>query len=200
MFCSNHKLIRQQGPRALRLAHRRAPLVAIFSQDPGWSAATEALLDEQLHRFGPGWEKASAGRREDDSVHVCLSRAGLFLGCNHYLTHGAEVDHHIAHALFLDGSGFELLKRNRPAKLVSFTAPFAEAARAANPYGFPAHDLPVLLSSLIEAWAYKTAEPAFSVANERRSAALKFEAPIAADRLTIENIDDSELIEAVAAE
>jgi hypothetical protein len=192
--------ISQQGLRALKLAHRRAPLIAIFSQQPGWSVAKEALLDEQLHRFGPGWEKAGAGRREDDSVHVCLSRAGLLLGCNHYLTHGAKVDQHIAHALFPGGSGLELLKRNRAAKLVSFTAPFAEAARAANPYGFPAHDLPALLSLLIEAWAYKIARPAFSVANARHSAALKFEAPIAADRLTIENVDDCQLIEVEAAE
>ena len=192
--------IRQQGLRALKLARRRALLVTILSQRPGWSVTKEALLDEQLHRFGTGWEKAGAGRREDGSVHVCLSRAGLLLGCNHYLTHGAEVDHHIAHALFPDGSGLELLKRNRAAKLVSFTAPFAETARAANPYGFPTHDLPDLLSLLIEAWAFKTAKPSFSVANERHSAALRFEAPIAAGRLMIENIDDSELVEAEAAE
>jgi hypothetical protein len=192
--------IRIQGLRALKLFDRRAPLIAIFSQHRGWSAAKEALLDEQLHRFGRGWEKAGAGRREDDSVHVCLSRAGLLLCCNHYLTRGAEVDHQIAHALFPDGSGLELLQRNRAAKLVSFTAPFAEAARAANPYGFPTHDLPALLSLLIEAWAYKTAKPAFSVAKQLHSASLKFAAPITAARLTIEDIDDSELVEAEAAE
>jgi hypothetical protein len=86
------------------------------------------------------------------------------------------------------------------AKLVSFTAPFAEAARAANPYGFPSIDLPALLRVLIGAWAYKTAKPAFSVANERNSAALRFPAPIPGDRLVIEDIEDSELVEAEPAE
>jgi hypothetical protein len=192
--------IRTEGLRALRLADRRASLIAVFSQHRDWSAVKEALLDEQLHRFGPGWQKAGAGRREDDSIHVCLSRAGLLLGCNHYLTHGAEVDQHIADALFPDGSGLDLLKCNRRAKLVSFTTPFAEAARAANPFGFPSHELPALLRLMIGAWAYKTAEPAFSVANQRYSEALRFPAPIEADRLIIEDIDDSELVEAEAAE
>jgi hypothetical protein len=63
------------------------------------------------NRFGPGWEKAGAGKREDNSVHVCLSRAGLLYGCNHYLTHGAEVDQHIAQALFPGDSGLDLLAR-----------------------------------------------------------------------------------------
>jgi hypothetical protein len=78
-------------------------LTAIFNQHPEWSPAKAELLDAQLHRFGPGWETAGVGRREDDSVHVCLSRAGIVLGCNHYLTHGAEVDQHIVRAFSLDG-------------------------------------------------------------------------------------------------
>jgi hypothetical protein len=185
--------VRSQGLRALKLVDRRQRLLAIFSQHPDWSAAKEDSLDAQLRRFGPEWERGGAGRREDDSVHVCLSRTGLLLGCNHYLTHGAEVDQHIAQVLFSDDSGLTLLQRNRAAKLVSFTAPFAEAAQAANPYGFPSHELPALLRLLIGAWAYKTAKTGFSVANERDSAALKFKAPIAPERLVIDNIDDAEL-------
>jgi hypothetical protein len=42
------------------------------------------------------------------------------------------------------------------------------------------------------AWAYKTAKPRFSVANERSSTALKVRAPIPADRLDIEDLDGSE--------
>jgi hypothetical protein len=49
--------IRTQGLRALKLFDRHAPLIAIFSQHRDWSAAKEALLDEQLHRFGPAGRK-----------------------------------------------------------------------------------------------------------------------------------------------
>jgi hypothetical protein len=187
--------VRVQGLRALKLVDRRQQLLTIFTQHPDWSAAKDELLDAQLRRFGPDWERGGAGRREDDSVHVCLSRSGLLLGCNHYLTHGAEVDQHIAQALFPGDSGLDLLKRNRVARLVSFTAPFAEAAQAANPYAVVAsHELPALLSLLVGAWAYKTAKPRFSVAKERSSAALKFKAPITPERLAIEDIDDAELM------
>jgi hypothetical protein len=193
--------IRAQGLRALKLADRRRPLVAIFSQHQAWSPDKEKMLDAQLYRFGPGWEKAGAGRREDNDVHVCLLRAGLLLGCNHYLTYGAEVDQHIAQALFPDGSGLDLLRRNRAAKLVSFIAPFGEAAQAANPYGFPSHELPDLLRKLIAAWAYKSAKPWFSVTKQRDAAALRFNAPIPADRLeSIDDVDDAQLVEAETSE
>jgi len=187
--------IQAEGLKALKLIDRRAPLTAIFSQHAEWPEKA-ALLDGQLHRFGPGWATSGGGRREDDSVHFCLSRAGILHSCNHYLTHGAEVDQHIAQALFPDGSGLELLKHNRTAKLVAFAAPFQEAAVAANPYGFPEHELPALMSKLLSAWAYKLAHPDFSVANEQDGAALKFKAPIAFERLErIEDIDDDQLTE-----
>jgi hypothetical protein len=128
-------------------------------------------------------------------VHVCLSRTGLLYGCNHYLTHGAEVDQHIANAIFPDGSGLALLQSSRSAKLVSFTAPFPEAAVAANPYGFPANEMPGLLGKLVTAWAYKIAKPDFSLANEEDGAALRFKGPIPPQRIErIEDIDDEALI------
>jgi hypothetical protein len=186
--------IQDTGLRPLCVVDRRDALTAIFSQHSGWSARA-GLLDAQLHRFGVGWEKGGAGRREDGCVHVCLSRAGLLHGCNHYLTHGAEVDQHIAHELFPDGSGLELLERNRSAKLVSFRAPFPEASAAANPYGLRDGEMPGLLGMLIKAWAYKVAKPDFSPANEEDGSALKFKGTIAAQRLErIEDIDDGILV------
>jgi hypothetical protein len=185
--------IAQHGLRALKLSDRRDALAAIFSEHPEW-ADKARLLDEELHRFGPGWEKAGAGKREDNSVHVCLSRAGLLYGCNHYLTHGAEVDQHIAQALFPGDSGLDLLARARRAKIVSFTAPFPDAARAANPYGFPSHDLPALIGLLISAWAFRLARPTFTVVSQRETAALRFPALIGPERIErIEDIDDVEL-------
>jgi hypothetical protein len=187
--------IQAEGLKALRLIDRRAALAAIFGQHAEWPLK-QGSLDGQLHRFGSGWATGGGGRREDGSVHFCLSRAGILYGCNHYLTHGAEVDQHIAQALFPDGSGLELLRRNRTAKLISFVAPFPEAAVAANPYGFPEHGLPALMSKLLSAWAYRLTHPEFSPANERDGAALKFNAPIAPERLErIEGINDDELIE-----
>ena len=184
--------ITQQGLQALKLSDRRGALAAIFSQHPQWSADKARMLDEQIDRFGPGWERSGAGKREDSSVHVCLSRAGLLYGCNHYLTHGAEVDQQIAQALFLDDTGLDLLARARVPKIISFTAPFPDAARAANPYGFPLYDLPGLIGLLVSAWAFRLAHPAFTVVSQRMGAALRFPAPIGAERIEIEDVDDVE--------
>jgi hypothetical protein len=186
--------ILEAGLRPLYLVDRGDALTAIFGQHPDWSSRSE-LLGQQLHRFGVGWEKGGAGRREDGCVHVCLSRAGLLNRCNHYLTHGAEVDQHIANELFPDGSGLALLARNRSAKLVSFRAPFPEAAAAANPHGLRANEIPNLLRMLITAWAYKVAKPDFSPATEEDGSALKFRGAIAAERIErIEDIDDRTLV------
>jgi hypothetical protein len=182
--------IQSNGLRALKLADRGLALTTIFSQHPEWPSKQDLLAD-QLHRFGPGWIKNGSGRREDDSVHACLSRTGLIHGCNHYLAYGAEVDQHIARALFADNSGLGLLRRNRTAKLISFTAPFLEAAAAANPYGFPNDCLPGILDRLVSAWAYKLSHPNFSITTQRDSIALKFPAPIPSERIDgIEDVDD----------
>jgi hypothetical protein len=190
--------IRTDGLRPLRLSDRRMPLAAVFRQHPEWSTEKEQLLDEQLYRRGPGWKESGYARREDGSVHVCLSRAGLLLSCNHYLRYGAEVDQDIANVLFPDGSGLELLRRGRAAKLVSFTAAFGEAAKAANPYGLPEYELPDLLRKLLSAWAYKTAKPRFSVAKECDPSSLTFKGCIPPGRLEIVDVEDAELAESDA--
>jgi hypothetical protein len=84
--------------------------------------------------------------------------------------------------------------RARRAKIVSFTAPFPDAARAANPYGFPSPDLPALISLLVSAWAFRLACPTFTVVSQRETAALRFPALIGPERIErIEDIDDVEL-------
>jgi hypothetical protein len=162
----------------------------VFSEHPDW-LDKEPMLDGEIHRFGKGWEKAHTGKREDGSVHVCLSRVGLLHGCNHYLMHGAEVDQNIAMMLFDDNSGLDLLTHARKAYIVSFSAPYPDAAIAANPYGFPTEDLPSLIDSFLGAWAYRKSHPKFTVVAQRDSVALRFPAPIFADRIErIEPIDD----------
>lgn len=184
--------IRRNGLRALHLSERRDALTEIFSQHPDWHKV-ESGLDAQLRRFGPEWKRSGAGRREDDSVHVCLSRAGLLHGCNHYLTHGAEVDGHIAHALFGNESAHALLASARAAKIISFVVLFDEAARAANPWGCPRDSLPDLVRLIVSAWAYRKAYPNFAPASQRFTAALRFPAPVGPERLVIEDVEDAEL-------
>jgi hypothetical protein len=118
----------------------------------------------------------------------------LVKGCNHYLEFGAEVDGHVAHAVFGDDSGRPLLKASRQAVLVSFLSPFDEAARAANPFGVPRDDLPSLVNILLGAWAYREAHPAFTVRSQRDCTAARFATPIPADRIElIQRIEDDEL-------
>lgn len=83
--------ITKHGLQVLRSSDRWDALISVFSGHPEW-VDKEGLLDGELYRFGPRWMRVGAGKREDSAVHVCLSRAGLLYGCNHYLTHGAEVD------------------------------------------------------------------------------------------------------------
>lgn len=187
------KSIQAGGLRALQLQDRRAPLVDAFNKHPDWHKI-EPGLDHQLHRFGADRLRTGAGKREDDSVHVCLSRAGLLRGCDHYLTYGAEVDQHLATALFSDGEGLELLARARSAKIISFTAPYADAALAANPWGVPRGEIPALMKIFVSNWAYHLAHPRFTVVSQRDSAALRFPAPIDAKRIEhIEHVNDSEI-------
>lgn len=182
--------IRVEGLQPLRLVERRDALAAIFGQHERWSEC-KCRFDAVLHDLGHG---ERAGRREDGCVHVCFSRAGLFRGCNHYLTHGAEVDGHVAFNLFGDASGYPLLQRNRRAKLITFLSPFPEAAAAADPHGPPDTGLPSLLGLLLQAWAYKEANPGFKVASQKDCTAARFHGVIGAHRIeVIQGIQDVEL-------
>lgn len=185
--------VKLHGLRPLTLVDRKDILVRSFKHHPDWTKE-QHKLDGILHQLGVGWESGGSGKREDGGVHVCLSRAGLLHGCNYYLRHGAEVDHHVAYALFEnDKSAEDLLRVGRRARLISFTAPFPEAAIAANPWGFPGHQMPSLLSKLFSAWAFSLSHKSFSVASQRDSVALRFPGPISADRLVIEDIPDDML-------
>lgn len=185
--------VKRHGLRPLTLIDRKDLLIECFKHHPDWEKE-QHKLDDVLHRIGPGWERSGYGKREDGGVHVCLSRAGLLHGCNHYLQHGAEVDHHVAYALFeSDKSAEDLLRVGRGARLVSFTAPFPEAAIAANPWGFPRDEMPSLLRTLFSAWAFSLSHESFSVVSQQDSVALKFPGSISADRLKIEDISDDML-------
>ena len=182
--------VRADGLKSLVLFERRPALISVFQDHPRWTEV-ESSLDAIIHNLGAG---DGAGKREDGCVHFCFSRAGLLTGCNHYLMYGAEVDDHVAHALFGDASGHTFLQMHRRAKLITFLAPFGDAAIAANPYGFPAGELPSLLGSLFGAWAYWETRPEFTIVSQRDCIAARFPGPIAAEQIERNlDIDDTEL-------
>lgn len=182
--------IRNEGLKPLMLSDRASALKLIFRQHPRWGEV-KANFEETLSRFGPG---NAAGRREDGCVHACFSQSALLSGCSHYLAYGAEVDGHIASALFNDEMAKILLRQARTAKLVSFIVPFSDAALAANPFGFPSDDLPSLIDILLGAWAYRQAHPAFTVISQRNCRAASFPRAINANEIdAIIHVDDADI-------
>lgn len=179
-------LVKEVGLRPLQLADRKSAIVRIASLHPRWRDV-EGQLDRVLNEIGPG---RLAGHREDGSVHVCFSRSGLINGCNHYLTHGAEVDNHVFDALF-GRDGRDYLPAQRQPVLFSFEPTFDETARAANPWGFPSDDFPSLIRILLGLWAYRQTDPKFESASLEDCSAAKFERPIAAEEITgVEFVDN----------
>lgn len=186
------KSVVRSGLRPLVLADRRSALRSIFARHPRWPMV-EGELDAILQRLGPNWETGGCGRREDNAVHVCLSRAGLVRGCNHYLQTGAEVDDVVARLLFGDETSLPLLKAARQPKLISFCAPWLEAVEAASPRGLRDTELPSLSDEFLKAWAFRLSHPEHDPATQRISVAAMFKGAVAPSRLTIEDLADSDL-------
>jgi hypothetical protein len=166
------KSIRTEGLRPLLLKERKATLVSIFSSHANWPKV-KFRLDEVLEAFGRGNQ---AGHREDNCIHVCFSREGLISSCNHYLTHGAEVDGHVANSLFgSDNTALALLQEGRKPYLLSFIRSFEEAVKAANPFGVSDGEVSSLLRLLIEAWAYRQCDPVSNPAKLKDCTAAMFQ-------------------------
>ncbi len=172
--------IQANGLRPLRLVDRKNTLTEIFNGHPEWDSVC-MNLDKALHELGP---KSQAGKREDGYIHVCFSRQGLLKGCNHYLTHGAEVDGHVASKLFNNTDlALELLQNNRKPYLISFLADFDSAFTAANPYGVGSGDTPYFLKQLIQSWAFRKYRKEFSPESLKDCTAARFLGPKPASEL-----------------
>ncbi len=187
------KEIKRRGLQPLDLMARKSTLVNIFKEHPEWRSV-ESNLNGILQALGPGKQ---AGLREDGGIHVCFSRNGLLEGCNHYLTHGAEVDGHIAFRLFNDKkTALELLKQKRQPYLISFISRFDSALTSANPYGF-GDDIPSLTKLFIQTWAYKKYDSSFNPRSLGDCTAAMFKgAKLPGELEGYEKIDDSLIIEA----
>jgi hypothetical protein len=153
-------LVLAMGLLPLKAEARRDRLIRALSPHPRWGEVA-GLLDETIRTHGQG---ERAGRREDQ-VHLTLSRSGLTNGFNHYLTHGAEFDQHVAHAL-LGQEGQDLLGRDGVPRVVQVAVPGAVALDAAHPFFDIDHlrangDVPNVVDQFLKAWSYRLAHPGF---------------------------------------
>lgn len=182
--------VQTMGLLPLKAEARRDRLVRALSPHPRWSEVV-GQLDTVLHSHGEG---GAAGRREDQ-VHLTLSRSGLTNGFNHYLTHGAEFDQHVAHSL-LGADGKKLLRRDGMPRVVQVAVPGDVALRTAHPFFDIEHlrangDMPNVVHQFIDAWSFRLAHPEFQSRTLEVDCGFFFRSPVPADWIVkIETLDD----------
>ena len=152
--------IRANGLVPLKAVARRERLQRVLSRHPNWNRVA-SRLDEAIHFVGPG---CAVGSREGQ-VHLTLSRAGLSDGFNHYLTHGAEFDGHVASELLGD-EGRELLSSDGAPYVIQVAVPGDHALKAAHPF-FTVEDmlargeLPNILKEFLDVWCFRLSRPGY---------------------------------------
>lgn len=182
--------IRTIGLLPLKAEARRNRLARALSLHPRWTEMV-GQLDDVIQAHG---RRNKAGSREDQ-VHLTLSRFGLTNGFNHYLTHGAEFDQHVANALF-GPEGKSLLARDGVPRIVQVGIPGDVALRAAHPF-FGIEDLrangdvPNVVCQFIDAWSFRLAHPAFQSRTLEVDCGFLFRSPVpAASILNIETLPE----------
>ena len=182
--------VREHGLLPLSASARRVRLSRALSTHPRWNEVADGL-DAVIHTHGPG---ASVGLRENQ-VHLTLSRAGLTQGFNHYLTHGAEFDQRVAHAL-LGTEGTEQLRRDGRPRLIHVAVPGNDALEAAHPFSDietlrARGDLPNLIDYFLMAWSYRLAYPDFQARTLKVDSGMVFRSVVPSDwLLRIETVND----------
>lgn len=152
--------IREVGLLPLKAETRRDRLIRALSPHPRWPEVAPRL-DAAIHAHG---QAQLAGSREGQ-VHLTLSKAGLASGFDHYLTHGAEFDQHVAHAL-LGPEGTELLAYDGAPMVIKLAVPGTLALAAAHPF-FPIDylrrrgEVPNIVNQFLESWSYRLAHSGF---------------------------------------
>lgn len=147
--------VQAEGLRPLRIEDRRARLVRALSKHDDWAAKAHRV-EEALALHGKG---ERAGRREGQ-VHLTLSRAGLVRSFNHYLTHGAEVDQHLASHVLGD-AGIDLLRQDGAPVVFRCLVPPEIAITACNRYTI---GTPYPVPEMVPEWAYWLAKPERAIA------------------------------------
>ena len=172
--------VRALGLLPLKAEARRERLIRALSPHHRWREIV-GQLDDVIQAYGSG---GKAGRREGQ-VHLTLSRSGLTKDFNHYLTHGAEFDQHVAHAL-LGPEGEELLGRDGSPRLVRIAVPGHEALRAAHRHFSISDlravgDLPNIVREFINAWSFRLARPGFQASTLKVGCGMAFRSPVPAE-------------------
>lgn len=163
--------IERDGFRPLKVAQRRARLERALSGHPDWERAA-ARFDDVVTKFVGGY----AGRREGQ-VHFTLSRAGLG-SFDHYITHGAEVDQHMAREL-IGGDAINLLAEDGCRIVYRIGVPGEAAIKATHPYFSPEDiiqmgEIPNIVGEILSAWSFRFARPEYQSRNLQVDCGLVF--------------------------
>ena len=175
--------VKAEGLLPMQADQRRARLERALSCHESWPEVA-GRLDDKLRAFGPG---ENAGRREGQ-VHLTLSRNGLVSGFNKYLTHGAEIDRHIAFAL-LGPEGEALLTNDGKARLIKVAVPGDKALAAANSIWSveecgASNRVPNLICELLGSWSYRLAHPTFQCSSLQLDCGMIFHSTVPSDWIT----------------
>jgi hypothetical protein len=118
-------------------------------------------------------------------VHLTLSRAGLTDAFNHYLTHGAEFDWHVA-AELLGEEGQELLSKDGTPYVIQVAVPGDLALTAAHPH-FTVDDmrergeLPNIVHQFLDVWCFRLSRPGYQSRKLRVDCGMVFESAVPAE-------------------
>lgn len=170
--------IRTIGLIPLKAGARRYRLKRTLSRHPEWPTVA-GRLESVIQAHGQGNVE---GRREDQ-VHLTLSKTGLIDEFNHYLTHGAEFDQHVAHTL-LGAEGKALLATDGEATIIQVAVPGPHALDAANPNIDDMRarcEVPNLVGEILRAWSYRLARPGFQSRTLKIDCGMIFYTTVSAD-------------------
>jgi hypothetical protein len=172
--------IRVIGLIPLKAEARRYRLERVLSRHPKWPEVA-GRLESTIQTHGQG---SVAGRREDQ-VHLTLSKAGLTTGFNHYLTHGAEFDQHVANTL-LGTEGTALLASDGEATVIRVAVPGPLALDAAHPYSTinemrARGEIPNLVRDILKAWSYRLAHTGFQSRTLKIDCGMVFRSTVSTD-------------------
>ena len=156
--------LRTNGLVTLEASSRRERLSRALSRHPRWTKVA-AHLDDAINVIGPG---NAVGRRKGQ-VYLTLSYAGLMKGFNHYLTHGAEFDRHVASEL-LGEEERELLRIDGNPYVIQVAVPGEAALAAAHPFFTVDHmrargEVPNILKEFLQAWCFRLPRPSIQSRN-----------------------------------
>lgn len=172
--------IKSNGLVPLSATARRERLTRALSRHPRWSEVANRL-EEAIHSIGPG---CAVGCREGQ-VHLTLSRAGLTDEFNHYLTHGAEFDWHVASEL-LGEKGEELLSTDGLPYVIQVAVP-GGAALTASHSCFTVEDmrargeLPNIIKEFLEVWCFRLWRPGYQSRSLKPDCGMVFKSAVPAD-------------------